>query len=136
MFPGMDGALVSIESAPPRDSGGTESYSLSYLEPVRSRLSGPVSIGGRSVRTPIVAVVLRDEVELDAAVLFHAGPDGAFDDGCGQAPSQGQGIAAQVLGEGKAEQEHDDDERQRCDDGDVVAGRPGLPRVRRRRPAA
>jgi hypothetical protein len=38
--------------------------------------------------------MLRDEVELNAAVLFDAGAYGPFDDGCGQAPSQGQGIPA------------------------------------------
>jgi hypothetical protein len=55
--------------------------------------------------------VLCYEVELHAAVLFHAGTDGPFHDGSGQSAPQGEGIATQVFGEGKAEQHHDDDER-------------------------
>jgi len=54
-----------------------------------------VGFGGVTVRfiaraagiggTAVVAFVFGDEVELDAAVLFDAGADGAFDDGGGEA---------------------------------------------------
>ena len=57
------------------------------------------------------AVVLCYEVELHAAVLFHASAYGPLHYGRGQATPQGEGIATQVLCQGKAEQHHDDDER-------------------------
>jgi hypothetical protein len=56
---------------------------------------GGVAAGGVTVRfiaraagaggTALVAFVFGDKVELDAAVLFDAGADGAFDDGGGEA---------------------------------------------------
>lgn len=49
------------------------------------------------------AVVFGYEVELDAAVLFDAGAYGPLHHGCGEASRQGEGVATQVLGEGKAE---------------------------------
>ena len=39
--------------------------------------------------TALVAFMLGHEIELDAAVLVHAGADGAFDDGCGQPAAAG-----------------------------------------------
>ena len=64
--------------------------------------------------------MLGHKVELDAAVLIDAGPDGPFDDGGGEPGPQGQRIAAQVPCQGDTEQQHDQHERQGGNDGDPL----------------
>ena len=52
----------------------------------------------RAVGALSITFVSGHEVELNAAVLFYAGTDGPFHDGCGEPAPQGKRVAAEVTG--------------------------------------